>query len=264
MSIFLKLHYRQFGTENGGTPLLLLHGLLGSLVNWQRIARRLAESYRVIVPDLRNHGRSPHHPDVSYPAMTGDLLELMDDLGLEQAIPIGHSMGGKVAMWLALEHPRRVERLVVADIAPVRYQGSLGELMDAMLALPLDRMQKRAEADQWLKQRVPESAIRDYLLQNLVRTEQGWRWRSNLEALREGLETISDFPRVPPGVRYEGPTLFIHGRRSSYVKPEYRPVMEALFPRLQLVALDAGHWVYAEQPEAFLRALGAFLPPPAG
>jgi len=260
----VKLYCREFGEKQAGTPLILLHGLLGSLVNWQRIARRLAERHRVIVPDLRNHGRSPHHPDVSYPAMAADVLELMDDLGLEQAVPIGHSMGGKVAMWLALEHSRRVERLVVADIAPVRYQGSLGDLMDAMLALPLEEIDKRAEADQWLKQRVPERAIRDYLLQNLVRTGQGWRWRTNLQALRNGLEQISGFPEVPPGTCYEGPTLFVHGRHSDYVKPEYLPVMESLFPNLELVALDAGHWVYAEQPEAFLRALETFLPSPAG
>ena len=255
----MKLHFRQFGEERTGIPLLLLHGLLGSLVNWQRIARRLAEHHRVIVPDLRNHGRSPHHPDVSYPAMAGDVLELLDDLGMDRAVPVGHSMGGKVAMWLALTQSHRVERLVVADIAPVRYQGGLGELMDAMLELPLDEIDKRAAADRWLKRRIPESAIRDYLLQNLVRTERGWRWRSNLRALRDGLELISGFPEVPPGVHYEGPTRFIHGHRSDYVKPVYLPVMERLFPNLELVTLDAGHWVYAEQPERFVSAVEAFL-----
>ncbi|RTZ71899.1 MAG: hypothetical protein DSZ00_09530 [Gammaproteobacteria bacterium] len=255
----MKLHYRQFGEEHSGIPLLLLHGLLGSLVNWQRVARRLAEHHRVIVPDLRNHGRSPHHPDVSYPAMAGDVLELLDDLGVDEAVPVGHSMGGKVAMWLALTLPHRVERLVVADIAPVRYQGGLGELMDAMLELPLDEIDKRTEADALLARRVPDAAVRAYLLQNLVHTERGWRWRSNLRALRDGLDLISGFPEVPPEAHYGGPVLFIHGGSSDYVKPEYLPVMERLFPNLELVTLDAGHWVYAEQPESFVSVVEDFV-----
>jgi len=256
----MKLHYRQFGEGHAGTPLLLLHGLLGSLVNWQRIARALEERHRVIVPDLRNHGRSPHDPDVSYPAMAGDLLELMDDLGEEQVIPVGHSMGGKTAMWLALEHPRRVERLVVVDIAPVTYAGGrLEPLLDALLALPLGRIQRRADADALLKAAIPDGAVRAYLLQNLVHTEAGWRWRTNLRALRDGLDLIGGFPPVPPGGHYPGATLFIHGRRSDYLRPEHRPVMERLFPRLELAPLDAGHWVYAERPEAFMERLERFL-----
>ena len=255
----MKLHYRQFGEERPGTPLLLLHGLLGSLVNWQGIARKLAGRHPVIVPDLRNHGRSPQDPDVSYPAMAGDLLELMDDLEVAQVVPVGHSMGGKAAMWLALENPRRVEKLVVVDIAPVRYPGRLGPLLDALLELPLGQIGRRAEADQWLSRRIPEKAVRDYLLQNLVRTDSGWQWRSNLRALRDGLEIISDFPEPPPGARYPGPARFIHGSRSDYVKPEHRPRIEALFPRAELVPIDAGHWVYAERPADFLAALEAFL-----
>ena len=257
----IKLHYREFGTENGGTPLLLLHGLLGSLVNWQTIARRLSQRHRVVVPDLRNHGRSPHHPDVSYPAMAGDVVALLDELEIPEAVPVGHSMGGKVAMWLALTRPERVARLMVVDIAPVRYAGSLGELMDAMLALPLERIERRAEADTLLAERVAHPAIRAYLLQNLVRTDAGWQWRTNLRALREGLSQISDFPEPPSGARYQGPTLFIHGTRSDYVKPEYLPRMKQLFPKLELVALEAGHWVYAEQPDAFIEAVERFLTP---
>jgi pimeloyl-ACP methyl ester carboxylesterase len=168
-------------------------------------------------------------------------------------------MGGKVAMWLALNHPGRVTRLVVADIAPVRYEGRLGVLLDALLALPLEWIEKRAEADALLARRIPDAAVRAYLLQNLVRSDSGWRWRSNLQALRDGLDLISGFPEVPPGVRYEGPALFIRGDRSDYVKAEYLPVMERLFPDLELVTLEAGHWVYAEQPERFVSAVEAFL-----
>jgi len=255
----VKLHYREFGATRPGPPLLLLHGLLGSLINWQRIARRLEGEYRVIVPDLRNHGRSPHHPDVSYPSMAEDLVELVDGLGLEEVVPVGHSMGGKIAMWLALTRPERVARLVAVDIAPVRYGNHLASVLDALLALPLERIERRADADRLLARRIPERAVRDYLLQNLVRGEAGWRWRADLRALRDGLELIRGFPEVPEGRRYPGPTFGIRGRRSDYVTPEQLPRLKALFPLLRMVTLDTGHWVYAERPEEFLAALRAFL-----
>ncbi|HIE53699.1 MAG TPA: alpha/beta fold hydrolase, partial [Chromatiaceae bacterium] len=187
------------------------------------------------------------------------VLELMADLGLRKVIPVGHSMGGKVAMWLALNHPDRVEKLVVVDIAPVRYQGGLKDLLDAMLALPLEKIGKRGEADAWLKAKIPDAAVRAYLLQNLVRTEGGWRWRANLKALRDGLHLISDFPEPVRKGGYPGPALFIHGSRSDYLEPKHLPRTRQLFPNLELVALDAGHWVYAEQAEEFLRVLRGFL-----
>ncbi len=259
----MKLYYREFGKAGGQPPLVLLHGLLGSLVNWQRIARKLAERHRVIVPDLRNHGRSPHHPDVSYPAMGGDVLELLDDLGLGQAVLIGHSMGGKVAMWLALSAPARVSRLVVADIAPVTYANGLRHILALLLELPLDEIDRREAADRWLARELPDRAVRDYLLQNLVRSEVGWRWRADIRALHDGMDQIGGFPPLPEDARYDGPTLLIHGTRSDYVRPEYLDLMYRRFPKLEVVGLDAGHWVYAEQPTAFVQAVERFLDQPA-
>ena len=259
----MKLYYREFGEQHSGTPLILLHGLLGSLVNWQRIARSLGEHHRVIVPDLRNHGRSPHDPDVSYPALAGDVLELMDAQGVEQAVLVGHSMGGKTAMSLALEHPGRVGRLVVVDIAPVTYEGRLAQLMDALLALPLDRLENRRHADELLARRVTDKAVRDHMLQNLQRADRGWRWRNNLRALRDGLDSISAFPEYPRGVKYRGPVCFIRGERSDYIRPEHEARIRQLFPRAKIVTIPgAGHWVYAEQPQIFLEKLEEQLPHP--
>jgi len=256
----LKLYYREFGEQHPGTPLVLLHGLLGSLVNWQRIARSLGERYRVVVPDLRNHGRSPHDPDVSYPALAADVLELMDDQDMEQAVLVGHSMGGKTAMSLALEHPGRVERLVVVDIAPVTYGGRLAQLLDALLALPLDKLENRRHADELLARRVTDKAVRDHMLQNLQRTDEGWRWRNNLRALRDDLDVISSFPVYPQGKAYQGETLFMCGGKSSYIEPEHLPAIHSLFHHAVVIDVpEAGHWIYAEQPEAFLKVLREFL-----
>jgi len=253
----VKLYFRQFGEENTGVPVILLHGLLGSLVNWQRIARHLGERYRVIVPDLRNHGRSPHDPDVSYEAMASDVLELMDDLKISRATLVGHSMGGKTAMLLALQHGHRVERLAVVDIAPVTYRGRLAQLLDALLALPMDEIENRAHADALLAERVTDKAVRDHMLQNLQRTDAGWRWRNNLRALRDGLGIISAFPQIPEGVNYEKPACFIKGALSSYIESGHWVVIQRLFPKAGIAEVPgAGHWVYAEQPRVFLEKLG--------
>jgi len=259
----VRLYFRQFGEQQEGVPLVLLHGLLGSLVNWQRIARQLGEEYPLIVPDLRNHGRSPHDPDVSYPAMAADVLQLMDELDMPQAVLVGHSMGGKTAMSLALEFPQRVQRLAVVDIAPVTYEGRLAQLLDALLDLPLQEIESRRHADELLAERVRDKAVRDHMLQNLQRTDNGWRWRNNLRALRDGLDVISAFPDYAQGRIYPGRTLFIRGAASSYVQDEYLPDIRRFFPMAEITDIPrAGHWVYAEQPEAFLKVLRGFLPTP--
>ncbi len=256
----MELYYRQFGESRDGVPVLLLHGLLGSLVNWQRIARKLAETRRVIVPDLRNHGRSPHDPDVSYEAMAADVLALLDELAVPRSVVIGHSMGGKTAMVLALRHPSRVERLGVVDIAPVTYSGRLAMLLDALLALPLEQVTSRAHADELLAPSVVDKAVRDHMLQNLQHGDDGWRWRNNLQALRDGLDIISAFPELPEDAGYAGRTLFIRGERSNYIEPEHLPRIRQLFPSAEMTVIPgAGHWVYAEQPQAFLSVLEGFL-----
>lgn len=254
----LELAYRELGDPQG-PPLLLVHGLFGSSGNWMGVAKRLQANYRLILPDLRNHGRSPHHTTMTFPAMAADLSALLDRLEIENASLVGHSMGGKAGMWLALTQPERVERLVAADIAPVSYHNRFEAIFRGLCELPLARLQGREDADRLLAPYVPERAIRQYLLQNLVKQPGGWEWRINLSQLEASIDTLTDFPD-PDGLSYAGEVLFLYGERSDYVLPEYRERILELFPlaRLRMLA-QAGHWVYAEQPDAFAQAVKAFL-----
>lgn len=257
----MELYYREYGSYNERNPtLILLHGLLGSSANWHGIARKLEASHHVIVPDLRNHGRSPHSDDVGYPSLALDVAELMDEHGLDSVVLIGHSMGGKAAMWLALEQPERVAGLVVVDIAPVAYPNRFDSIYDALLAVDLNSLKQRDEADAILAGYLDGVALRQYLLQNLQQRDGVWSWRINLEALLNGMELILDFPETSPGIQYLGSTLFIHGSESDYVLAEHSQSINQHFPyvRLRMVP-GAGHWVYAEQPDAFLTALINFL-----
>jgi len=257
----MKLHFREYGTYSEIRPtLILLHGLLGSSGNWHGIARRLAPNYHVIAPDLRNHGSSPHADRVDYPAMSEDLMELMDEHGLDSALLIGHSMGGKIAMWLSLQQPERIEGLVVADIAPVRYKHRFDTIFRALRSIDLGNLRNRGEADASLAAILNDPGLRQYLLQNLARSSEGWQWRINRDALEAGMEEIIDFPQLAPGTEYPGPALFIYGTASDYVRAEYQPQIHALFPYARLRAVPgADHWLYSEQPEAFLSGLRRFL-----
>ena len=261
----VRLHLRQYGEVAAGRlPLVLIHGLFGSASNWHEIARRLAADRRVLVPDLRNHGRSPWSSRMDYRAMAADLTALLDAEGIERAHLVGHSMGGKAAMWLALTAAGHVGSLVVADVAPMAYANRHGALVRALAALPLAEIKDRRDADARLAAAVRSPAVRGYLLQNLVREPvapdgSGWRWRLNLEVLAHTLDDILGFPEAE-GLEFSGPTLFVYGSRSDYVTGEGLPRIRALFPHARLRAIpNAGHWIYADQPEAFIAAVAGFL-----
>jgi pimeloyl-ACP methyl ester carboxylesterase len=237
-----------------------LHGLYGQASNFATVQRRLAEGRRVIALDLRNHGSSPHAATMTYPAMAEDVLETLRALGALPCALVGHSMGGKVAMWAALEAPAAVSRLVVADIAPVAYDhaGFHGRYVAAMRALPLHPGLRRAQADEALREAVPDKATRGFLLQNL-RFSETPAWRLNLDAIGPALEILAGWPD-PEGATYGGPTLFVAGARSDYIRPEYRPAIRALFPAARIVTLkDAGHWVHADDPDGFVSVVEAFV-----
>jgi esterase len=254
----MSLHFREYG-EPEHPPLLLLHGLFGASGNWMGVVKRLRADFRLILPDLRNHGRSSHDALMDYPSMADDLQLLLDRLQLDSASLLGHSMGGKAAMWLALTQPERVDRLVIADIAPVDYPSRFERIFQGLQQLPLAAIADRGSADQHLAQWVPERAVRQYLLQNLVKRSGTWQWRLNLPVLSAARETLSGFPQSD-GFSFAGEVLLLHGERSDYVKPEYRANIMRRFPLARLRMLPgAGHWLYAEQPEAFSRAVMAFL-----
>ena len=254
----IDLYFREYGRSNV-EPLILLHGLFGSSMNWMGIARRLESDFRVLIPDLRNHGRSPHSEQMDYAGMAQDLLGLMNSQAIRSAHFIGHSMGGKIAMWLALAQPERVEKLVVVDVAPVTYDHQFEAIFTGLAGIDLQQLPDRQAADQLLARQVRSGAVRQYLLQNLVKTAGAWRWRFNLPVLRDRLSVLTGFPDAHDRT-FPGDVLCIYGAQSDYVKPEYIPAMRRLFPfaRLRMLA-GAGHWVYAEQPEGFSQAVRAFL-----
>jgi esterase len=254
----MTLYHREYGPPEGA-PVLLLHGLFGSSGNWMGVVKRLQSDYRLILPDLRNHGRSPHHPQMDYVAMAGDLVTLLDSLELDSATLLGHSMGGKAAMWLALHQPERVERLVVVDIAPVTYPNRFIPIFQGLAEIPLEALPDRDSADRHLARWVPQRAVRQYLLQNLVKQQVAWQWRFNLPVLNESSGKLAAFP-LGDGSSFAGEALFLYGEQSDYVQPGYREVIERHFPLARLLMVpQAGHWLYFEQPEAFCRAVKAFL-----
>jgi pimeloyl-ACP methyl ester carboxylesterase len=253
----VELEGQTFG--EAGAPIVVLHGLLGSGRNWTTVAKRLAGRHRVITLDLRNHGGSPWSDEMSYPEMAADVRAYIENAALGPVTVIGHSMGGKTAMRLALDAPSLVERLVVVDIAPVDYDHSTGEYVEALRALDLDGVTSRNDLDERLADSVAEPAIRSFLLQNLIRGEQGFTWRANLDVLSEAMPSLMSFP-LSDHDSYRGPTLFIAGANSHYISSDHKPAIERLFHRSELrVIADAGHWVHAEQPAAFLAHLQHFL-----
>jgi pimeloyl-ACP methyl ester carboxylesterase len=269
-----RLASRTLGTA--GPRVVFVHGLFGQGKNWTTIAKALADRHRVTLLDLPNHGHSPWTDTVDYVDMAEMVAVELESFG-EPVTLVGHSMGGKVAMQVALRRPELVSALVVVDIAPVEYPVSGGRTDDpdeeaspfadyiaAMKALGLEKLQRREEADEALRAAVPSRMVRSFLLQSLVREGVGaggtWRWRLHLDLLERDLGRLRGFPEPPSGARYDGPVLWIAGANSHYVLPEDRPRMDALFPSTRLVRIkNAGHWVHSEQPEIFTETLRRFL-----
>lgn len=244
--------------ESGrGPAVVLLHGLFGQARNFASAREALSDRHRTIALDLRNHGDSPHAPGMGYAAMAADVAETLEALGARGAAVLGHSMGGKVAMRLALDHPGALSRLVVSDIAPVPYAPAFRGYAEAMRALPLRAGMPRREADAALAAAVPEAGVRAFLLQNLDLA--AGRWRIGLAEIAAGLPEIEGW-EAPPGAAWPGPVLVLRGGRSPYVRPEHAAAFRALFPRMeQAVVEKAGHWVHAEDPAGFLAAIRPFL-----
>lgn len=251
----MELYYREFGQ---GDPVIILHGLFGFSDNWQTIARALSDRHLVVTPDLRNHGRSPHSAEHSYPEMAEDVRVFMEHHWMFRASVVGHSMGGKVAMQLALAHPDMVDRLVVVDIAPGGAEDNHSSIFKALLDLDLSKIGARKEAENYLAERISDLGTRQFLLKNITReTEGGYSWKMNLPALWEHYDDILAPVSGPP---FEKPALFIRGSLSGYIKDSDFPLIKSLFPKAEIVTIDgAGHWVHADQPEALLSVLNKFL-----
>jgi pimeloyl-ACP methyl ester carboxylesterase len=241
-----------------GPPLVILHGLFGQSDNWATLARAWSNSFSVITIDQRNHGQSPHDAAFSYELMAEDLAETLDALNLESVNLLGHSMGGKTAMFFAQQHPHRISKLIVADIAPRFYAPHHGEIIEALKALPLQSLKDRNSADHELSKGIPDFGTRQFLLKNLYRNDSGgFSWRFNLEAISA---QISEVGKVMPGSIVKTQTLFVRGGKSKYITDQDQRDIAHQFTNVRFETIsDAGHWLHAEQPEAFGKVVLEFL-----
>lgn len=250
--------------ESSNPPLLILHGLFGSGRNWGSIARKLSETYHVFALDLPNHGRSEWVDyAIDYPFMARAVANWMDEQAISSAAIIGHSMGGKTAMQLALLYPERIDQLVVVDAAPVPYgPREHGGYIKAMQAVDLNGMSRRSEVEALLENDIQETSIRKFLMQNLVQDEQngGLQWQINLAGLLESLPDLMDFPLPESFEPFTNPTFVLAGGASNYVLPEYEPTLKRLFLDLDLYRIPGGgHWPHAETPDIFIEKVTGFL-----
>ena len=235
--------------------MIVLHGLLGSSRNWLSTGRDLAKHYHVFALDARNHGKSPHAAEMTYPDMLADIIAWMDAQGLAKATVVGHSMGGKTAMLLACRHPERVERLVVVDIAPKDYFWVAHRAeFSAMAELDLASLASRAEAEQRFGTRVPNLGVRKFLATNLEQgDDEAWRWKINLPVLTTSL-AVMEKNSLQAADRFSGPTLFVLGGRSRYAEPGDHALIKKHFPAVQIeVIADSGHNPHMDQREEFVR-----------
>ena len=251
----MKLNFRKNGS---GPPLVILHGLFGSLDNWFSIAKELVEHYTLYLVDQRNHGDSPHSNEWNYGVMVEDLLELLDAEGLDSVYLMGHSMGGKTVMNFAVTYPERVRKLIVGDIAPRYYPIHHQVILEGLNALNLSQLNSRKEADDLLAPYIPELGIRQFLLKSLGRDANGFAWTINLPVITQHIEEVGK--ALDEETVFEGPTLFLGGANSSYIQQQDLPDINTHFPNAEWVSIpNAGHWLHAEQPQAVVAEMRNFL-----
>jgi len=245
-------------TATPHNPLVVLHGLFGSARNWSSIARALSQNRDIIALSLRNHGDSPHDAIMTYQAMAQDIAETLEHLELEVVDLLGHSMGGKAAMTLALTQPSLIKNLVIVDIAPKMYRPQYSSYITAMQGVPLDQISRRSDADPYLQEVIPDPALRTFILQNLSISNGVARWQVNLDAIYTGMADIEAFPDLAN--TFDKPTLFLRGGTSDYVKEKDFETIQAIFTDVTIKTIpDVGHWPHAENPRLFMQMLTDWL-----
>jgi pimeloyl-ACP methyl ester carboxylesterase len=256
----MKLFSRNLGN---GYPLVILHGLMGFSDNWITLGKKWSEKYRVLLPDARNHGLSPHSETFNYDVMAKDLLGFLQDQQINDCYMIGHSMGGKTAMHLAIHHPEFVRKLVVADMGVKKYPIKHDHLLDALLSLQLDKFTSRKDVEGALSKKISDPGIRMFLLKNLHRGDAGaFQWKANISVLRDRLDDLGN--ALPLKSRAEMPTLFIRGERSDYIEDLDIPGIKNHFPLVSIQTLaGAGHWLHAEKPDQFYQMVNEFFDNPS-
>lgn len=252
----MELHYRTLGE---GSPIIILHGIFGTSDNWQTFGKQLADEYQVYLLDQRNHGLSPHSDAFDYSLMSEDLHEFIQHYQLKSPTIIGHSMGGKVAMFYAVSYPEEFEKLVVVDIAPRSYPLHHQHILDAMSAVDLTSATSRSEVEEQMKPFLPDRGVRQFLMKNLKREDNNsFSWKLNLASIRDNIKNVG--VAVEPAASVEKPALFVRGENSDYIRTEDELLIKEIFPQASVVTIkNAGHWVHAEQPEALYQTLKKFL-----
>ncbi len=251
----MKLFFEEYG-DKSNEPLIILHGFFASSRNWRLIAKKLAEHCHVFVMDLRNHGLSPHDSEMDYPLMVEDLNEFMDEHNLQKANVLGHSMGGKIAMWLALTSPERINKLIVADISPVSYQHSFDHTIKALKDIPLDQISNRKQADEFLSSAIPELSYRLFLLQNLQLIDGKYSWRVDLDVFQNTADNIIAFPDMNH-LPFAEDALFIMGENPRYTNTK---AIYKHFPHAEISVLKGtNHWLHVDEPEMFCTNVIRFM-----
>ncbi len=255
----MKLFFREYGH---GSPMIILHGLFGMSDNWVTLARLFADelNMRIIIPDQRNHGKSPHHPVFNYHAMVDDLAELYEELQLTSAVILGHSMGGKVAMHFALDYPVNVDKLIVVDISPVTYNTwRHAFLLEVMSNLDFNLLKTKKDVEKELLEQVNDKRLSSFMLKNIMNISRDkLGWKLNIEALKLNLEEVFRFE--PTGTMFSKPVMWLKGELSDYIKTEHQMQMYSYFPETTLkVISNSSHWLHAEQPEDFFQSVVTWL-----
>lgn len=252
----MELHYRSMGE---GQPIIILHGVFGTSDNWQTFAKQIADQYQVFLPDQRNHGLSPHSDEFDYHVMAEDLREFIENHQLENPVILGHSMGGKVAMFFATKYPDKFDKLIVVDIAPRAYPVHHQKILEALGAVKINEITSRKEAEDQMKPIIAEAGIRQFLLKNLKREDNdGFGWKLNLAVISQNIERIGE--AVDDSQTVDKPVLFVGGEKSDYIREEDHPLIRKIFPKARITMVPgAGHWVHAEQPKLLLEEVTGFL-----
>lgn len=239
---------------------MILHGLFGNSRNWQSIASYLAKNHQVYCLDIRNHGLSAHSDNMTYQYMAADVIGFINDHNLTKVNIIGHSMGGKLAMFLALNKPLLIKKLVVVDIAPVNYKHNFSDIFDALFNVPLSQIKSRKEAEKYLIEKITEHGVRQFLLQNLCLKKTKNYWRFNLSVLKQSISQITAFPIGDKQKKFTANTLFLGGQESDYINDDNRKEIKNFFPMAQIIKVKgAGHWLHAEKPKIVKTILSTFL-----
>lgn len=251
----VHLNYKKYGE---GDPLIVLHGLFGSLDNWATLARQWSDTFTVYAVDLRNHGKSPHTSSHTINNMATDIQDFISEHNIKNPVLLGHSMGGKAAMETVLTHPDQIRGLIIADMGAQSYPRGHDEIFSAIRSLNLEEAESRKYIEEKLSDTIDDKGIVYFISKNISRTKEGYHWKMNIDTLERDYEEV--LKAIRPGRIFDKPTLLLKGEKSNYVNEENINLLRQLFPRIKIEAIkDSGHWVHAENPDLFEQRVRSFM-----